>query len=612
MKTLIQTRIGTLALTLALLGGLAPRAEATDKYWTGASGTGWNTGANWLPSGVPGSSDVAIFDGGTSSASCTMDANVSVAGMVLTNAYAGTVNQGTGRTVTIGSSNFVQYAGTFAGGDANITINGTFTLAGGAFTAPSGTLTVSGPNASVATIFTYGGGTFNHNNGTLKFDFPNSPGGDIAHTISLANTLTVNNLIFDSTYPGPQGVYTMTYSLSGSSATFVVGSNFTMKATIRPVTVNGGTIEVHGNVIGAGWASGGSSVLLLDGSGDQQYTWSGGELPYFAINKTNGTVTPSTGTTALRVRTFTLTQGAFTAPSGTLTVQGPYMSATIFTYSSGTFNHNNGTLKFDYPTGFGPWTHTISLANTLTVNNLIFDSTFSDFQGTWSITYSLSGSPATFVVGSNFTMTATVRPLKVNGGTIEVQKDITIGGQANGGSATLNLTGGNNQTITQTGGTVPAGTWTINKSGGSATLATDLNLAGSGQQLVWTNGALNLSSNTLTVAGATTIYPGATTLGVTVADTNKAGRLMCNSAVSGLANVGLEVSVTAAKEQSPQIQAQTYTILSNNTSLGVTKFESETWVGNWRGTVDYSANAGKSVTLSNVRFIEGGTVLMVQ
>jgi hypothetical protein len=42
-----------------------------------------------------------------------------------------------------------------------------------------------------------------------------------------------------------------------------------------------------------------------------------------------------------------------------------------------------------------------------------------------------------------------------------------------------------------------------------------------------------------------------------VADTNKAGRLMCSGAVINIANVGLEVSVAVAKEQSAQLQGLT-------------------------------------------------------
>jgi hypothetical protein len=134
-----------------------------------------------------------------------------------------------------------------------------------------------------------------------------------------------------------------------------------------------------------------------------------------------------------------------------------------------------------------------------------------------------------------------------------------------------------------------------------------LSLNTAGQQLVWTNGALNLSSNTLTVAGATTIYPGATTFGVTVADTNKAGRLTCNSTVSGITNVGLAVAVAATAAQA---QGQTYTILTNSSVL-VPPFKPTTWVGPWLGTVSYTAGGGKIVTLTNIRPADRGTAVYI-
>jgi len=144
---------------------------------------------------------------------------------------------------------------------------------------------------------------------------------------------------------------------------------------------------------------------------------------------------------------------------------------------------------------------------------------------------------------------------------------------------------------------------TVNKTGGAVTLATDLSLGNAGQQLVWTNGAVNLSSNTLTVAGATTIYPGATTLGVTVADATKAGLLVCNGGVTSITNAGLAVNVAATEAQ---VLGKMYTIVSNANVLAA-QFESVTWQDGWKGVVAYTDNGGKNVTLSSIG-IERGTV----
>ncbi len=164
----------------------------------------------------------------------------------------------------------------------------------------------------------------------------------------------------------------------------------------------------------------------------------------------------------------------------------------------------------------------------------------------------------------------------------------------------LKLTGTASQTFTSSGG---SGTFrfspvTIDKPSGTVTLGSNVQLNYTGQQLVWTSGSLNLSTYTLTVAGPVTIHPGATTLGVTVADATTAGRLTCNGTVSGIANAGLAITVTAPRGQ---VEGQIYTILSNSAVLGAA-FDPVSWAGLWRGSVGYADNGGRNVTLSNIEF----------
>ena len=111
---------------------------------------------------MPGSTDVAIFDG-TNSKNALINANANVAGVAMNVGYTGTITQGAGFTLTVGSSSFSQGAGTFQGGTANITLNGGFSLSGGSFTATSATLTVTGDFTHSA------GGLFLHNSGTVSF-----------------------------------------------------------------------------------------------------------------------------------------------------------------------------------------------------------------------------------------------------------------------------------------------------------------------------------------------------------------------------------------------------------------------------------------------------------
>jgi hypothetical protein len=221
-----------------------------------------------------------------------------------------------------------------------------------------------------------------------------------------------------------------------------------------------------------------------------------------------------------------------------------------WSHTAGTFNHNNGTVEFYRRTRSSAYL--ISVPTSETFNNLSVSS-YED------LALDLNGN--TLVVLGTFANNGGINgsnPDKFDNGTLELRGNVVIAANTAAGTAAVTLTGSGNQTYTySSGGVPPGGTWTIDKSGGAFSLLKDLSLTVSGQQLVWTNGAVDLSSNTLTVAGATTIYPGATTLGVTVADTNKAGRLMCSGAVINIANVGLEVSVAVAKEQSAQLQGLT-------------------------------------------------------
>ena len=147
------------AASLAL--GVPAPARAAPITWTGLGATtSWNLAANWSTLTVPGAGDVAIFDG-TSSKAAVTTANVNVGGVVISAAYAGSITQGAGRTITVGASGWVQDGAAFVGSAASVTVNGPLTLTGGAYTSTTGTLSVSG-------AFTIGAGTFSHNGGTLR------------------------------------------------------------------------------------------------------------------------------------------------------------------------------------------------------------------------------------------------------------------------------------------------------------------------------------------------------------------------------------------------------------------------------------------------------------
>lgn len=151
-------------LVLAAVLGSFSAAEAATRTWDGGGGadTNWNTAANWSSNSIPGSSDTARFDN-TSSNNCTINIDISVQGIDIRSTYTGTITQAAGQTITVGSSDFSQAAGTFVGAASEINCNDAFSLSGGTFTATSGTFFIAGN-------FTVSGGTFTHNSGTITFD----------------------------------------------------------------------------------------------------------------------------------------------------------------------------------------------------------------------------------------------------------------------------------------------------------------------------------------------------------------------------------------------------------------------------------------------------------
>lgn len=118
-----------------LLFHLLPQQSLAPFTWTGLAGnSNWNTAGNWSNNAVPGPGDVAKFYGeACSGAQCnaTLNATVNVYGIEVNGTYTGTITQGSGIAVTIGTSGWSQSNGSFVGSNGTITFNGPFTLAGG-------------------------------------------------------------------------------------------------------------------------------------------------------------------------------------------------------------------------------------------------------------------------------------------------------------------------------------------------------------------------------------------------------------------------------------------------------------------------------------------------
>jgi len=384
-----QTRIGlAIGLALALLAGLAPRAEAANRYWIATSGANWNNTANWSATSggtggasVPGNNDVAFFDGaGGANGDCNINATVNVGGsggLNIGSGYGGTITQGA-FTITVGSTGWTQAGGTFTGSAAGMTLNGAFALSGGTFNAGSQTITI------IDKSWTVSGGTLNPQTSTVKFQVQTT---DIA---VITGSHALNNAIFYSNYG------------SGNSVLIAVGTTLTVNGTLtfqsggsgNGVKINGGTIAAKGDIaVTDAKTHKGTGALLIDGTGAQAFSGvAAGYIPHTTINKPSGPLTLS-GTIALT-------------------------DDTNWTYLGGTIDAGTSTLKYSLYNNGGTATITGSHA----LNNVTFDTGYNSLNR------------VTIASGTTLTINGTLTymcsggwGIAVDSGTIAAKGNIVVG-----------------------------------------------------------------------------------------------------------------------------------------------------------------------------------------
>ncbi len=467
-------------------------SEAATRTWDGGGGadTNWNTAANWSSNSIPGSGDTARFNN-TSTNNCTINVAVNVQGIDIQSTYTGTITQGSGNSVTVGTSDFVMAAGTFTGGNSTIDCNDRFTLSGGTFTSTTGTLSVEGN-------LTISGGTFTHNSGTVTLD---TSAATIDIGLRILNHLTIakggNNLAVTGTVD--------------------VNGNLTVTTANQ---INTGTIAVAGNVTTSDTSVTGSATVRFDGTGNQTLgTGSGtGELPRVTIDKSAGTLTIQDTIEVTGDWTYT----AGTVNAGTSTVKFQTNSLTV----------NSGAMSFNHVT-LDMGNTDLTVTGTMDVNGDLTLTTVRNISGTIAVAGNVTSADTsvggTGVIKLDGTGSQTITAnssadfpngnftIDKAGGTASLGGAVTFGSLLKVTNGTFSQGTGSNLTASS-GVTVDAGGTFLNTGTGDLTLGG--NVSNSGTIQMDSNGASSGGDDILvrSTSGANRTWSGAGTFTLTDLD----------------------------------------------------------------------------------------------
>ncbi|OQB06345.1 MAG: Fibronectin type III domain protein [bacterium ADurb.Bin212] len=364
---------------------------------------------------------------------------------------AGVLNTAVGKlsTGTVDLNGTLSSSATFGGGDGKILINDgqTVNISDGwmlpSIDLQNGTLNAPANGTMIfanAADFTIGeSGIFNHNNGTIALI--GSGGDSTIFTIDSPSSLEINSLLVN---------------LANDAYNLAVATGDTLKVdgalTLTEGSFRSGIIDLNGTLSSSATFGGGDGKILIN---DGQ-----------TVNISDGWMLPS----------IDLQNGTLNAPANGTMI---FANAADFTIGeSGIFNHNNGTVAFYWK--FASSTSVIDVQATEDFYNFTVDMPNNAY------TLTITSGDSIIVNG-----TLGLNVGKVNTGTIEAKGDVVVESTFGGGNSPINFTGTGTQTMSvASGGILPSGVITVDKSGGSATISGTATIANN----------INLTAGTLNFA----------------------------------------------------------------------------------------------------------------
>ncbi|MFH1712470.1 MAG: hypothetical protein ABH846_04535, partial [Patescibacteria group bacterium] len=327
-------------------------AYAATKYWDGGGAdNNWNTAANWFPDGVPGMTDDIIFDDAYSVKDCTINAMAFVNSIDIQSGYTGTI---TANNLVYTSSTFSMADGAFNGGAQTIQFVGGFDLSGGTFTSTSTTYPTG---LTVNNDFTISGGSFVHNSGGVAFSTGTGFDVDVNTSVTFYDLYIVTS--------GTQNI-----NIASDDTLITTGT-----LTLSNGQIMDGTIEAQGSYVhGVSW-DGGTGIVHLTGTSTRNITFSSGTMPGIHIDGPNTTLTVTGSSNRYFEGDVSISQGTlnssaltgelklkedFTLSGGTYNAGPATEMEGDWTYTSGTYTHNNGAVYMAYSIESDTDDHTIS------------------------------------------------------------------------------------------------------------------------------------------------------------------------------------------------------------------------------------------------------------
>jgi T5SS/PEP-CTERM-associated repeat protein len=448
-------------------------------YHSGSMGTATVDGAGstwsstgWVTIGEHGAGTLSVTHGGTVNACGTVIGDSS--------GSTGTVTvDGMGSTWTNSSSLYVGYSG-----------NGTLSITGGGDVSnPSGFVGYIGYNPGAMGVMNVDGAGSTWTNcsdlyvgfyGSGKLAITN--GGDVSNTVGHVGSAGGSSGLV--TVDGAGSVWTNSSDLyvGGDASYWYSGGTGTLNIT------NSGTVT---NTIGyVGYASGATGIVTVDGPGskwtNRSYLYVGGGSPYYYAGG-NGTLNITNGGTVVNTIGYIGYGSSYsTAPTGTVTVDGPGS-----TWTNRSDLYVGGGISPGYAAGDG----TVSISNGAAVSNA--NAYLGYASGSGQVT--LDGAASKWTSRGNlyvgYSGTGTVTQ---TGGTNSVAGTVCLGCNSTG-SGTYNLNGG---VLALSGLSAGDGTAAFNFGGGTLqanaafTAALPMTLTGTGG-----NATVNTQSYAVTLSG---------------------------------------------------------------------------------------------------------------